>query len=161
MNANMENTMLVFSDQSQITYSIPDTPLFTNDEVDFWLVRGNEKLLICRDSFAEIVSRADYVVNETITLLKEANVLDEIAELYSKTFLTKHFPVVEFDRYIFFDGPGYTTWISQIDQQFYIRIDHVTEHKKHTNIVSGFVDKSIFLSWWNRVKQEIQQMMSK
>lgn len=158
MNENMQNTVLVFSDQSQIMYSIPDTPLFTNDEVNFWLVKGNKKILICKDSFNEIVSRADYVFDKSITSIKEPNELDEIAELYSKTFMTKHFPVVEFDRYIFFDGPGYTTWISQIDQQFYIRIDHITEHKKHTNIVSGFVDKSIFLSWWNRVKQEIQMI---
>ena len=158
MNANIQNTILVFSDQSQIIYSIPDTPLFTNDEVEFWLIKGNEKILICKDSFNEIVSRADYVFDKAITSIKKIDELDEIAELYSKTFMSQHSPDVEFDRYILFDGIGYTTWISQIDHQFYIRIDHIKGHKKHTNIVGGFVDKSIFLSWWNRVKQEIQIM---
>ena len=157
----LNNATLILSDQSYITYSIPDTPRYTTDEVDFWFVTSDKRLLICKDSFAEIVSRCDYVLNKTLTPLQTSDELDKIARLYSKTFLTKRYHNAYFDRYIFWDGNGYTTWISFIEStmNFYLRIDHVVASKKHTNIFFGFVDKTELLSWWNRVKLELHHLL--
>jgi len=154
------NATLILNDRSYITYSIPDTPRYTTDEVDFWYVTDTERLLICKDSFTEIALRGDYVINKSIIPLKKSIELDKIAKLYSKTFLTKYYQGVDFDKYIFWDGIGYTTWISRIKgaMNFYLRIDHVIVSQKNTNIFSGFVDKTVFLSWWNRVKFELHQL---
>lgn len=150
---NLDNAKLTLRDQTHITYTFPNTPLYTNDEVDFWYVTGTERLLICKDSFAEIVLRGDYVINKSLPL-KNSSEVDDIAKLYYQTFLTKCFQNVDFDKYIFFDGIGYTTWISRIEgtMNIYLRIDRVIESKKYSTIFSGFVDKTEFLSWWNRVK---------
>ena len=148
----LNNAALILSGRSHITYSIPDTPLYTNDEVEFWFVTDDERLLICKDSFAEIVLRGDYVLKNALTQLQTSDELDKMAKLYAKTFLTKKYQCIDFDKYMFFDGVGYTTWISRNENtmNFYLRIDHVVASKKHTNIFSGFVDKTKFLSWWNR-----------
>ena len=157
----LNNATLIFRDRSYITYSIPKTPRYTIDEVDFWFVTSDERLLICKDSFAEIVSRGDYVFNRTLTSLQTSDNLDKIARLYSKTFLTNHHYDVDFDRYIFLDGVGYTTWISFIENtmNFYLRIDRVVASKKHTNIFFSFVDKTELTSWWNRVKLELHHLL--
>lgn len=157
---NLGNAILIFNDRSFITYSIPDTPLYTVNEVDFWLVTGTERLLICKDSFDEIVSRGDYVIENSPTSLQKATELDKIAKLYSETFLSEHCQDMDFDRYIFFDGIGFTTWISSTTNtsDFYLRIDHVIGSRKFSKVFSGFIDKTEFLSWWNRVKFELRHL---
>ena len=88
------NATLILNDRSYITYSIPDTPRYTTDEVEFLFVTDDERLLICKDSFAEIVLRGDNVINKSILPLKNSSELDNIAKLYSKTFLTKYYQSV-------------------------------------------------------------------
>ena len=158
---NLDNAKLTLGDGAHITYTLPSTPLYTNDEVEFWYVTDTERVLICKDSYTEIVLRGDYVINKSILSLEKSCELDNIAKLYSKTFLTKKNPNVDFDRYMFFDGIGYTTWISFIERTmtYYLRIDHIVTFKKCTNIFSGFVDKTEFLSWWNRVKLELRHLL--
>ena len=157
----LNKATLILNDQSYITYSITNAPFHTTDEVDFWFITNTEKLLICKDSFAEIVLRSDYVLNKAFTRLQTSDELDKMAKLYAKTFLTKQYQSIDFDKYMFFDGVGYTTWISWIEstKNFYLRIDHVVSSKKQINIFSGFVDKNQFLSWWSRVNFELRHLL--
>ena len=154
----LNNAKLILRDQSYITYSTPEMPHYTTDEVDFWLVTDAERVLLCKDSIAEIVSRGGYVLENNPNLLQEPSELDEIASLYCKTFLTKHYQDMRFDKHMFLVGVGYITWLSYIEnfRAFYLRIDYVYNSKKHRKIFSGLVDKVDFLSWWDNVKLKLQ-----
>ena len=149
---NSNNTMLMFDNGWYLTCSIPEEPIFSHDEVDFWLVTDIERLLICKDSFAEILQSANNVINKiSLEPLKDPNELDNIANLYFKEALTQH-QSVDFDKNMFLDGNGYVTWIAMINKSdnLCLRIDNL-KGKKRKHIFSCTIRKEAFFLWWNKV----------
>ena len=156
---NLNSTILMFDNGWYLTYSFPEEPVFSYDEVDFWLITDVERLLICKDSFAEIVQKANNVIKKVfLEPLKDSNELDNIANLYFKEILTKY-QSIDFDKNMFFDGNGYVTWIAMINKSdnLFLRIDNL-KGKKRKHIFSCFIRKESFILWWDKVHMKWEEI---
>ena len=151
------SVFLMLGEHSYVTYSFPNNPCFTNDEIDFWLVDGNEKHLICKDSILFLIEYCENVFSYSyLNPLCHIDELNEIADSFVESFMKKTPVNAVFDHHLLFDGIGYVTWIAKKKDtsSLILRFDKLRE-QEHKNIASYHIEEQRFFNWWNNMKNII------
>lgn len=144
---------------------ISDDKIFYADEIEIWLTNGDFEFLVYKDSYSyALIFQNEYVVNYVLD--NPSISMDLIEKEYFSTCLTDEGFDSFYHHYKLLDGIDSATWITKYNSGIlileiwnlknWLEKDVGTYNEKY----SFRIQISDFISWWNGLIKECEDMFS-